>query len=90
MKDAFASKRIEETIEVVCGRGCEYVRQVIIDLEAEKFAGVAELHELKEMADCKAVLLELKAIMSVYDESDGSCCPVPNFSSRPSQARMKT
>lgn len=84
MEDAFARKRIDKTVEVVCQRGCDYVRQVITHLEAGSLDNVAEL---REQEDRPEVLTELKAIMCVYDESGGSCCPVSDLSSIQSEIK---
>jgi len=50
------------------------VRQVIVTLESASTAGV---EEIRNADDAVAVLVELKEIMSVYDESGGACCPIP-------------
>lgn len=78
MQDAFARKRIDKTVEVVCQQGCDYVRQVIARLETGE---LLEVTELREQEDRSEVLRELKAIMCIYDESGGSCCPVSDLSS---------
>ena len=78
VEDAFARKRIDKTVEIVCQRGCDYVRQVITSLEIGTTDDVAELREQEDRIE---VLTELKAIMCVYDESGGSCCPVSDLSS---------
>ena len=70
-------KRIEKTVETVCHRGCEYVRQVIAGLDADGTADIPEMRDLRLRQERAAVLAELKDIMSVYDESGGGCCPLP-------------
>jgi hypothetical protein len=72
-----ASVQIEHIVENICGHGCVYVRQVIDSLQA---GDVASVKELSDTADSKKVLAELCAIMAVYDESGGNCCPAPNVS----------
>lgn len=74
MSDAFARKRIEQTVEILCQRGCEFVREAIKHIEE---GNVHQVIEIRETDDAGDVLFELKAIMSVYDSSGGSCCPVP-------------
>lgn len=86
MPDVFATKRVEKTVEIVCQRGCEYARQVIVQLEAGETEKIAEL---RDPADSEQVLVELKEIMSVYDDSGGSCCPVPDFEKAISTAGIK-
>jgi hypothetical protein len=76
MPDPFASKRIDQTVEAIGQRGCEYVRRVIDAIEVGKSIDVMEI---REPDDIDRVLAELKEIMSVYDESEGSCCPVPGL-----------
>jgi len=74
---SISKKRVEKTVETVCHRGCEYVRQVISDLDDDATFDIPEMRELRLAADRAAVLAELKEIMSVYDESGGGCCPLP-------------
>jgi len=69
-----SESRVESTVEVICQRGCEYVREVIVSLES---ARLTEIEEIRNADDAAAVLVELKEIMSVYDESGGACCPIP-------------
>jgi hypothetical protein len=69
--------RVEKTVETVCHRGCEYVRQVIAELDCDNTADIPEMREVRLQQDRFAVLAELKEIMSVYDESGGGCCPLP-------------
>jgi len=69
--------RVEKTVETVCRLGCEYVRQVIAELDANEEADIPELRDMRLQQDRSAVLAELKEIMSVYDESGGGCCPLP-------------
>ncbi|MGW8247128.1 MAG: hypothetical protein ACWGOV_03380 [Acidiferrobacterales bacterium] len=84
---SITKKRVEKTVELVCRRGCEYVRQVIADLDDDETADIAELRELRLVSDRDAVLAELKEIMSVYDESGGGCCPLPRSSAQSGQAQ---
>lgn len=74
MASILAGNRVERTVEVICQRGCAYVRQVIVTLES---TAVAQVEEIRDADDAAAVLVELKEIMSVYDESGGACCPIP-------------
>lgn len=74
MPTILSESRVERTVEVICQRGCEYVRQVIVSLESIRPAEVAEI---RNADDAAAILVELKEIMSVYDESGGACCPIP-------------
>lgn len=78
--------RVDKTVEMVCHRGCEYVRQVIADLDYDDATDIPELRELRLQQDRFAVLAELREIMSVYDESGGGCCPLP-ARSRAQEAR---
>jgi hypothetical protein len=73
---SITQKRVEKTVEAVCHRGCEYVRQVIAGLEANGFMDIPEMRDVRLQQDRIAVLAELKEIMSVYDESGGGCCPL--------------
>lgn len=68
--------QIEHTVEIICSRGCSYVREVIDILQS---GNIAAVEEMQNVADSEQVLAELCAIMAVYDESGGSCCPVPGF-----------
>lgn len=83
---SISKKRVEKTVETVCRRGCEYVRQVIADLDDNETADIPEMRELRLAPDRVAVLGELKEIMSVYDESGGGCCPLPRTGSQSGQA----
>lgn len=74
LSDPFAKMRVEQTVEILCQRGCEYVREAIRHIED---GNVRQVIEIRETDDAGDVLCELKAIMSVYDSSGGSCCPVP-------------
>jgi len=79
-----SESRVERTVEVICQRGCNYVRQVIVLLESSR---PADIEEIRNFDDAEAVLVELKEIMSVYDESGGTCCPVPHL--RENSANIK-
>jgi len=46
------------------------VREVIVSLES---ARLTEIEEIRNADDAAAVLVELKEIMSGYDESGGAC-----------------
>ena len=74
---SITQKRVEKTVETVCHRGCEYVRQVIAGLEADESMDIPEMRDVRLQQDRTAVLAELKEIMSVYDESGNGCCPLP-------------
>ena len=74
---SISRKRVERTVETVCGRGCDYVRRVIAQLDFDPATDILEMRELRLQPDRSAVLAELKEIMSVYDESGGGCCPLP-------------
>ena len=54
-----------QCIELICEQGCTAVREVIIKLEQHQL-----VNELEHLASDEkdAVLKELKAVMSVYDE----------------------
>jgi len=84
---SIARKRVEKTVETVCRRGCEYVRQVILNLDHDRTTDIPEMRELRLLPDRDAVLAELKEIMSVYDESGGGCCPLPQSDIRSGQAQ---
>lgn len=77
LPNVFSRRRIDKTVETVCLRGCNYVRQVIFELERDQAADVTEMREMRMHADRITVLAELREIMSVYDESGGGCCPLP-------------
>jgi len=70
------SARIEHAVEDICRQGCAHVREVIVCLQAGNTAAVKELADI---SDSQPVLTELCAIMKVYDESGGRCCPVPGL-----------
>jgi len=74
---SITQKRVEKTVETVCRRGCEYVRQVIAGLDTDGAADIPEMRDLRLQQERAAALAELKDIMSVYDESGGGCCPLP-------------
>ena len=70
------SVQIEHTVEAICRQGCAHVREVIGFLQA---GDTVRVDELRNIADSQQVLAELCAIMAVYEESGGTCCPVPGF-----------
>ena len=61
--------KIAHCIEVLCQKGCKEVSLVILALERGE--PMAEAQELNE-DERQAVLMELKSIMSVYQEG-GTC-----------------
>ena len=63
------SSQIDQCIEILCAKGCRSVRRDIHLLE--QGVVLPELALLDDPAR-RAVLRELRAIMSVY----GDCCPV--------------
>lgn len=79
---SIVAKRVEKSVELVCRRGCNYVRQVIQGLDANATFDVPELRDLRLQQDRSAVLTELKEIMAVYDDSGNGCCPLPNADDR--------
>ena len=54
----------ETVVEILCQQGCRCVRQAIAAIEHGARPGGTEMLSGDE---CLAVLLELKAIMAVYD-----------------------
>ena len=80
---SITAKRIEKTIESVCRRGCNYVRQVISDLDHRQARDIPEMRELRLAQERTAVLSELKEIMAVYDDSGNGCCPLPEVGDTP-------
>ncbi|MCK4864135.1 MAG: hypothetical protein KAT06_01800 [Gammaproteobacteria bacterium] len=59
-----SSLKINQRIEAVCEAGCDAVRASIQTLESGNKVALTEDLSLEE---CQQVLLELKTIMSVYD-----------------------
>jgi len=59
-----SSQKINQRIEAVCEAGCEAVRASIQTLESGN--QVALTNDLSP-EECQQVLLELKTLMSVYD-----------------------
>jgi len=57
---------IEQSIELLCQKGCKEVLRLIGEMEAGRTPG--EISHLKEM-DRQVVLRELKAIMAVYERN---------------------
>ena len=64
------SDNINRCVEALCASGCYTVRATIESLELE--LPLTETRDLDEQ-EVKTVLLELKAIMAVYDERGSSC-----------------
>lgn len=58
------SKSAEQCVHYYCDKGCKIVLEVIAELEAGQ--SVERISDLS-VPDQKAVLEELKTIMSVYD-----------------------
>jgi len=65
---------VESSVEMICNKGCQTVRDDIAALEREEL--VQEVRGLTE-AERRAVLMELKKIMAVY----GDACPIPSNAS---------
>jgi len=59
-----SSEKINQRIEAVCEAGCEAVRASIATLESGHRVALTDDLNAEE---CRLVLLELKTIMSVYD-----------------------
>jgi len=83
-------KRVEKGVELVCRRGCNYVRQVISDLDGSVAFDVPELRDLRLQQERSAVLAELKEIMAVYDDSGNGCCPLPQAGEHPALLKKAT
>jgi len=62
---------VESSVEMICNKGCQTVRDDIAALEREEL--VQEVRGLTE-AERRAVLMELKKIMAVY----GDACQIPS------------
>lgn len=60
-----SSLKINQRIEAVCEAGCEAVRASIETLELGQTGALTRDLTTEE---CEQVLLELKSLMSVYDE----------------------
>ena len=56
---SISRKRVEITVETVCRAGCEYVRQVIAELDQDRTSDIPEMRELRLQQDRLEVLLEL-------------------------------
>ena len=65
MKKPDLPAHVQSRIESICELGCERVNEIIDLLEAGKY--IAELSEL-DKTEQHNVMLELKAIMDVYDQ----------------------
>ena len=59
------NEKLQHIIEQLCVSGCERVNEVIEVLERNE--SIKETHELNTQ-ESEFVLLELKAIMAVYEE----------------------
>ncbi|UCB53731.1 MAG: hypothetical protein JSW45_07070 [Thiotrichales bacterium] len=57
---------VRATVEAICELGCERVNEIIASLESDQ--NVAETNGL-DRSDRVRVLVELKEIMAVYDNS---------------------
>ena len=62
---------VESSVEMICSKGCQTVRENIAALEQGEL--VQEVRGLTE-AERRAVLKELKKIMAVY----GDACRIPS------------
>jgi len=62
-------KRVSTVVEIICERGCRYVNAILGDTQQRADCG--PLLQLTS-AEQASVLKELKAVMSVY-ENTGSC-----------------
>jgi hypothetical protein len=58
-------QHVQLAIEAICELGCERVNEIIASLESG--ISITEIDGL-DKSEQNAVLLELKAIMSVYDQ----------------------
>jgi hypothetical protein len=59
-------QQVQSVIEAICELGCERVNEIIASLESGNVVSeIAGLNNSEQVA----VLVELKAIMSVYDEN---------------------
>ncbi len=72
------SLKINQRIEAVCEAGCEAVRASIQTLES---GNQVTLTSDLSPEECQQVLLELKTIMSVYDEHGQNRNVINNHSS---------
>ncbi|MDH5388852.1 MAG: hypothetical protein OEY06_10435 [Gammaproteobacteria bacterium] len=59
------NQKLQDIIEQLCTTGCDRVNEVIEILERQE--SIKETSELNEQ-ECTIVLLELKAIMAVYEQ----------------------
>lgn len=59
------NEKLQDIIEQLCATGCERVNEVIEILEYQ--GSTEETHSLNKQ-ECDTVLLELKAIMAVYEQ----------------------
>lgn len=58
-------QHVQSAIEAICELGCEKVNEIIASMESGN--AITEIAGL-DQSEQDAVLFELKAIMSVYDE----------------------
>ena len=58
-------QHVQSVVEAICELGCERVNEIIASLESGNF--IDEIAGL-DKSEQDAVLLELKAVMSVYDQ----------------------
>ena len=63
------NKTSNECIELICQQGCTIVREFIVGLEQHN--EIAELNHLDNEQKQK-ILVELKTVMSVYDQTNDS------------------
>jgi len=63
------NRRLNAVVEDICQRGCRYVNGILVD--AEKRRACEALRKLNS-SERATVMSELKAVMSVYNET-GSC-----------------
>lgn len=56
---------LQDIIEQICSTGCEHVNKVIEMLDRNE-----KVEEIRQLSpeDCKILLHELKAIMSIYEQ----------------------
>ena len=64
-----SQSRIEDTVEVICQRGCRYVNSLLAD--PQKLAACDDLDRLDER-ERGQVIEELRSVMAVY-QTTGSC-----------------
>lgn len=64
-----SQRRIDDTVEVLCQRGCRYVNRLLDS--AEQQAACRDLDRLSER-ERGQVIEELRSVMAVY-QTTGSC-----------------